>query len=489
MSADATVRAKENLSTSVREFGARFSGWKLLGLGFWQAWWMIGMCTDTLLPTTDRYPFAGNTTIWVLVLTTFGYVTVVCASKKFSPFSSRRLNYAFAGGLTATGTIMVPFSLLQGSGTGGFALFLAGTLAIAIGNALLLIMWGELWSALATGRVGRHLYVSYTFAFVLFFVCYVLPQPASTLFAASLPLVSAGVLFACRTEPRRSPSVLPLEIRTIPFGRILASILVISIVYGLSQGLANSFAPGDETFIAKALVLAGGAIAAITLSMVISPSEAEPIALYRPVVPAMVAGLIFILLLGDQMRFVGVGLIIMGVYCLDMFMMLVSTDVAFRTRRPIALTFGVVILAARVGTLIGSSSADALKHAVFWSDAIRTDAFLLGALAVTLIGMLFFTETDVRKLYASPTVPRIDLSVEEKCARIVNACGLTQRESEVLVLLARGRTVRYICDELSIAQGTTKHHVSNIYRKIGVFDRQGLLDTIEQGGVGRPTWE
>ena len=55
----------------------------------------------------------------------------------------------------------------------------------------------------------------------------------------------------------------------------------------------------------------------------------------------------------------------------------------------------------------------------------------------------------------------------------------------LIVLLARGRTVPYISDELSIAQGTAKHHVSNIYRKVGVFDRQGLLDAIEQGGVGR----
>lgn len=54
-------------------------------------------------------------------------------------------------------------------------------------------------------------------------------------------------------------------------------------------------------------------------------------------------------------------------------------------------------------------------------------------------------------------------------------CRLTNREAEVLALLTRGRTVRYICDELSIAQGTAKHHVNNIYRKVGVFDRQELL--------------
>ncbi|MEA5019847.1 MAG: helix-turn-helix transcriptional regulator [Gordonibacter sp.] len=483
------TRPQGNRKAVGAETRPRFSGWKLLGLGFWQAWWMISMCTDTLLPTKDHFPFAGNTTLWVLVLTTIGYFVVVCASRVLSPFSARRSSYVLAGGLTALGTLTVPFSLFYGQGGSGFTLFLAGTAAIALGNALLLIMWGELWSTLAIGRVGRHLYVSYTFAFILFFVGYALPQPASSLFAAVLPIVSVVVLYACRSEPRRAPSVLPLDIRSIPFGRILVSILIISIVYGLSQGMANTFNSEDSAFIAKALVLAGGAIAAITLSMTIAPSDAEPITLYRPVVPAMVTGLILLLLLDAQLRFVGVGLIIMGVYCLDMFMMLVSTDVAFRSRLPIALTFGVVILAARIGTLIGSTAAHALQNVTFWSEALRSDVFLLGTLAVVLVGMLFFTETDVRKLYASPTIPRIDLSVEEKCARIVTACGLTQRESEVLVLLARGRTVRYLCDELSIAQGTAKHHVSNIYRKIGVFDRQGLLDTIEQGGVGRSTWE
>ena len=83
----------------------------------------------------------------------------------------------------------------------------------------------------------------------------------------------------------------------------------------------------------------------------------------------------------------------------------------------------------------------------------------------------------------------LDDLLEQKCDAIARMCRLTNREAEVLALLARGRTVRYICDELSIAQGTAKHHVSNIYRKVGVFDRQGLLDTIEQGGVGKPGWE
>lgn len=468
---------------------AGFSGWRLLGLGFWQAWWMISMCTDVLLPTTDRFPFAGNTTLWVLVLTTIGYLVTVALARRLSPFLAHRASFIAAGGLTAAGTVTLPVALTIGSGMPGFAAFVAGTVSLSLGNALLLIMWGELWSALATGRVGRHLYVSYTFAFVLFFIAYALPEAVAVAFTAALPIVSAAVLVACKREPRREPSVLPLDVRTIPVARIFACILVISVVYGASQGMVNTFAEGDATFTAKALVLAGCALAAITLSMVVAPSAAEPISLYRPVIPAMVAGLILLLLLPAPFRFLGAGLVIMGVYCLDMFMMLVSTDVAFRGRIPVALSFGLVILCARTGTLIGSFAADQLLHAELWSEALRSEVFLVGVLALVLVGMLFFTQTDVQKLYATSPAEAVDASLEQKCAAIARMCRLTNREAEVLALLARGRTVRYICDELSIAQGTAKHHVSNIYRKVGVFDRQGLLDTIEQGGVGKPGWE
>lgn len=468
--------------------GERFSGWRLLGLGFWQAWQMISMCTATLIPDAERFSFAGNALLWVLALTAMGYLAVMLAARWHAPFLTRRSCFAAAGGLTATGSVVIPLALTFGVGPIGFSAFLAGAVAVAFGNALLLVMWGELWSALATGRVGRHLYVSYTFAFALFFAAYALPQWAAVAFNAAMPLVSAAVLKACKKEPRREPSVLPLDIKTIPVPRVLTCILIISVVYGMSQGTANTFADGDASFIAKALILAGGGIGAITLSMVAAPSFAEPIALYRPVIPAMVAGLVLLLLLSAPYRFIGAGLIIMGVYCLDMFMMLVSTDVAFRARIPVALSFGLVIFCARTGTLAGSFAADVLQQPSIWSGSLRTDVFLVGVLILTLAGMLFFTQTDVQRLYATPRTAT-DTSLEQKCARIAAMCRLTNREGEVLVLLARGRTVRYICDELSIAQGTAKHHVSNIYRKVGVFDRQGLLDTIEQGGVGKPGWE
>jgi HD-GYP domain-containing protein (c-di-GMP phosphodiesterase class II) len=51
--------------------------------------------------------------------------------------------------------------------------------------------------------------------------------------------------------------------------------------------------------------------------------------------------------------------------------------------------------------------------------------------------------------------------------------GLSDRETEVLRLLARGKTNRQIAGELVIAQKTVGRHVENIYGKTGVSTRAG----------------
>jgi len=49
--------------------------------------------------------------------------------------------------------------------------------------------------------------------------------------------------------------------------------------------------------------------------------------------------------------------------------------------------------------------------------------------------------------------------------------GLTEREVEVLRLLASGKTNSEIAEELIIAEATSRRHVANIYEKIGASNR------------------
>ena len=62
--------------------------------------------------------------------------------------------------------------------------------------------------------------------------------------------------------------------------------------------------------------------------------------------------------------------------------------------------------------------------------------------------------------------------------------GLSPREREVLELLARGRNTRYIQDALVISGSTVKSHTYRIYRKLGVHNRQDLINEVETAQVG-----
>lgn len=68
---------------------------------------------------------------------------------------------------------------------------------------------------------------------------------------------------------------------------------------------------------------------------------------------------------------------------------------------------------------------------------------------------------------------------EDPAAAFARAVGLTARETEILSLLVRGRTLPYIANELFVTTGTVKTHVRHIYEKALVNNRQELLDKVE----------
>jgi DNA-binding NarL/FixJ family response regulator len=49
--------------------------------------------------------------------------------------------------------------------------------------------------------------------------------------------------------------------------------------------------------------------------------------------------------------------------------------------------------------------------------------------------------------------------------------ALTERETEIVVLAARGLPNAQIAEELAITEATVKRHLANVYQKIGVRSR------------------
>lgn len=89
------------------------------------------------------------------------------------------------------------------------------------------------------------------------------------------------------------------------------------------------------------------------------------------------------------------------------------------------------------------------------------------------------------QLRAAPDVARLD---RYSTGARPDPSGLTARELEVLVLVARGKTNRDIAADLVISEKTVARHVSNIFSKLSVSSRSAMTAyAYEHGLVGTTT--
>lgn len=70
-------------------------------------------------------------------------------------------------------------------------------------------------------------------------------------------------------------------------------------------------------------------------------------------------------------------------------------------------------------------------------------------------------------------------SFMRRCDEIVSTYLLSEREREVLVLLAKGHNAAFIQDKLCISRSTAKTHINHIYKKLDIHTHQELLTMVE----------
>lgn len=124
------------------------------------------------------------------------------------------------------------------------------------------------------------------------------------------------------------------------------------------------------------------------------------------------------------------------------------------------------VAALFVAQNLASSYTYSLSHVVFAVYCI------LGLTTAALLGIAN------ARLARTSNASEGDLS--ERCKSVARQFGLTARETEVFELIAQGRSLPYIQEQLHIAGGTVATHSKHIYQKLGVHTKQELIDLVSK---------
>jgi DNA-binding NarL/FixJ family response regulator len=146
-------------------------------------------------------------------------------------------------------------------------------------------------------------------------------------------------------------------------------------------------------------------------------------------------------------------------------------------------------------TAIGDIRREMPDIEVIALTSVLEDASVVGAIKAGAIGYLLKdTQSDeLRRAIKAAAEGQVQLS-PQAAARLLREVRtpespetLTDRETEVLTLLARGMSNKEIARELVIGEKTVKTHVSNVLAKLGVQSRtQAALYAVRIGLVAAP---
>lgn len=174
-----------------------------------------------------------------------------------------------------------------------------------------------------------------------------------------------------------------------------------------------------------------------------------------------------------------IGLI--GISLVEAFTLLLYVVFARTMSLPYAAVYTVGAGSRSIGSFIGSLIGLALTlFASSLTNTVLIVALICAAQLITAMGIMFsFVPPGKNAVKA----PKRKSSISQRCKALAEAYCLTEREVEVMILLAKGYSISGIQEELVIAKGTATTHAHHIYKKLGIHSRQELLDLVD----GKPS--
>lgn len=286
----------------------------------------------------------------------------------------------------------------------------------------------------------------------------------------------------------------------LELGDSLVAFFVLEAVIGLLNSfmLAGSIDfEGSGAVSAAAIV---GAIVVFCFIVFVAHRIPKVSTVSRVVMPVLAAMLVFLPFLSERYNLVFSMLLLGSYYFVALLITYLIVEAAQTRKVSPYVLMGVAMGVARVCLAVallsgyaagvaGGGPGDEAEH------TMRYLVIIVVVLYALCMALVFFSRDRKRRRAEeasadapsegavgadSVSVPETESTLDACCASVAREGGLTEREAEILVYLARGRTKAYIADALFVTENTVRSHVRNIYSKLDVHTRQELLDLLER---------
>ena len=370
-----------------------------------------------------------------------------------------------------------------------------------VGLACLLLLWVEILASFERELRCATLALAAMCGAVGYLVLNLLPYPFNIVGLCLCPLVSLAVNLGIERDEATVPAAFVPLAESRKRARLAPSFKGLSVAYGVVFGLgigSITQVKGDfEVYLGIAVVLMLGAAAA-KVCMTRYPDHIQQTSGFKLLFPVLIIALIPMSFF-QGWQYVACNLLLLGSYIM---FDTIGVELAFSLAEKYEASVIDLVAGSQGHLLAGLMLGHVIGLAATFSGVMDYKMLSFAALALVAVLAIFVTFASV-----SPLVDPADSKAKEadafdnagqqrgegrwktRCHAVARNAGLSARETEVFMLLAKGRGAEHIQNKLCISGHTVKTHVYNIYRKMGINSREELLDAVEAFDEGNPPHE
>ena len=393
--------------------------------------------------------------------------------------------------LTSVGTLIVaePASIFSPAAMN--VAYVAGASLTGFGSAIAFVLWGEALTVQGSRSALVYNVLAMLIGAATYLVFMLLPAGFARFATGLLPIAGMALFWKNRSivgayQPPSSPSDRGLAKTQIREN--VLSITAISLFFGISYGVMKGAFVLEESALIEirdALNVASFVLGALAILITTRAFDMDFGKLtYQVALPLMAGGFLFITLdhplplLGFSLHQVGYQYFYIVIWAL--WPVLARNNPS----APPALFPCFAVFGMQAGQLLGSVIGSAIMPVGSISPEALHMETSVAIFVILLVALFGFGNSRsgwglINPMSQESSLPKF----KRTCQQLAATHGLSKRETEVFLLLAKGRNCARICETLVIAEPTAKTHIKNVYHKMGVHSQQDLLDMIESEGA------